>query len=97
MKKLIKLVCASAILVGASVSVLAQVNTNTTIQSGRVNTNDSSQQGKDNDNATHQTGKDNANRSRQSGDINTNQTGQFGGGKNYNESEQKENSRFKKP
>lgn len=96
MKNLTKMVIASALLVGASVPVLAQVNTNTTIQSGRVNTNDSSQQGRDNDNASHQTGQDNANRSRQSGDINTNQTGQFGGGRNYNESEQKENDRFKK-
>jgi minor curlin subunit len=77
----------AALLATLAGPVLAESNTNTTIQEGRINTNDTYQRGRVNDNATYQEGQDNANRTRQYGVDNWNQTGQFGRS-NYNETHQ---------
>ncbi|MDD3353073.1 hypothetical protein [Zoogloea sp.] len=88
MKNLSKAAVVSILLAGLSMPVLAQVNTNTTIQEGQVNTNATKQKGRDNDNVTVQRGGDNLNRTRQRGEINTNATGQTGGGYNDNATDQ---------
>lgn len=69
----------SALLVGP---VLAQDNTNTSVQVGKVNINHTRQCGDVNDNATYQDGKININKTHQGGcNERGNEKGQAGGAK----------------